>query len=449
MDDHDQASPSEQKPLVPTRAGHAVVAAVALGVVLRLVVRDGVSFSPADEGRYLAMARTIAVGGLDAYPELIAEYLRNDVLHAYPSPLRYAYVLLSALACNMLGGPSFAALARLSTAAGLVTVGATALLASRIGGPRHGAIAAFLIALSPLQLALGRRALQDELVVAACTVMLLAFTHVKPSRWFFSAESRAPAAIFVAAATLFLALKETSVLLYATVVAVAVVDAVERRSTWGRAALVLAPPVLAVLGFLAVGGTLAQGLELVELSAASADLPYVRAFMAGPPQRVIVDLFLLVPCTVAFAMAALGAPPGGRTSSAWRLAATFAVVTLVVATGLPKNVRFTAVLEPVLAVYAADALLAWSDRQTTPRRRATVLGAGCTLSAIASWAIFTRVFLERGVYDPTTVELLAALDGVPHGGAMSAGTLPGAVVAVAACVTAALVAWGAGLGDEA
>ena len=444
MDDHDQASPSEPKPLGPSRAGYALVAAVALGVVLRLVVRDGVQFSPADEGQYLAMARTIAAGGVGAYPELIAGYLRNAAMHAYPSPLRYAHVLLSTLACSLHGGASFVALASLSTAAGFVTVGATALLGPRIGGARHGAIAAFLIGVSPLQLALGRRALQDEIVVAACTVMLLAFTYVGGKTWKLSRETGAPAALFVVAAALFLALKETSILLYVAVVAVAVVDAVQQRSNWARAALVLVPPVLAALGFLAVGGTLAQGVELVELSAASAGLPYVRAYMAGPPHRVIVDLFLLVPCTVAFALAALGSPSRGRTSSAWRLAATFSVVALVVAAGLPKNVRFTAVLEPVLAIYAADAMLAWSDRQPTTFGRTTVIAAGCMLSAVASWAIFTRVFLERGVYDPTTAELLVALDAVPHAGARSAGTIPGAVLAVVACAVAALVAWGAG-----
>ncbi len=423
----------------------ALVAVMVLGAALRLFARDGVSFSPADEAHYLAMARALADGGLGAYPSLVAEHVQNTGLHAYPSPLRYAHVVLAALACKIHGSVSFAALASLSTLAGVVTVGATAALGARVVGLRHGILAALFVAVSPLQLALGRRALQDEVVVAACTLTLLAFISIDRNARVFARHSLVPVALFTASASVFLALKETSMLLYAALVGIAVVDAFRRDGSWGRVALVLAPPALAVLGFLALGGTVAQGVDLVRLSAASANTPYAQAFMAGPPHRVVVDLFLLIPCTMVLAAASLGLSSGRSTSPGWRVAATFAAVTFVAAAGLPKNVRFTAVLEPVLAIAAAHTLLAWSDRATSAAKRLRVIGAGCMLSVTASYGIFTRVFLERGVYDPTTFDLLAALDAVPPAGPVTAGLVTAGTVTmpwllVLACATAVGVA---------
>lgn len=434
-----------------TQAG--LVAVVILGAAVRLLVREGVAFSPADEARYLAMARSIVEGGLGAYPALVAEHLQKTWLHEYPSPLRYAHVILAALACKLHGSVSFAALAGLSTAAGVVTVGATAALGARMASVRHGVVAALFIAVSPLQLALGRRALQDEVVVASCALTLLAFTYVERDLRFVAGKTLASAGLFVASASVFLALKETSALLYISFIALVVVDACRRRGSWApRVFLVLVPPAVAVLGFLLLGGSLEQGLDLMRLSAASAETPYARAYMAGPPHRVVVDLFLLVPCTVALAAAGLGESSRLRTSAGWRVAATFATfatVALVVAAGLPKNVRFTAVVEPLLAIYAADTLLAWSDRTTRAATRLVVMGAGCMLPVLASWAIFTRVFLERGVYDPTTVDLLAALDAVPHRGPMGAGTLAAPWLVLLACATAFTVAWTVAVHDEA
>ena len=431
-----------------TQAG--LVAVVILGAAVRLLVREGVAFYPADEARYLAMAGTIVDGGLGAYPALVAEHLQKTWLHEYPSPLRYAYVILAALACKLHGLVSFDALADLSTAAGVVTVGATVALGARIASVRHGVVAALFIAVSPLQLALGRRALQDEVVVASCALTLLAFTYVERDLRFSAGKTLASAGLFVASASGFLALKETSALLYLSFIALVVVDALHRRGSWApRVFLVLVPPAVAVLGFLLLGGSLEQGVDLLRLSAASAETPYARAFMAGPPHRVIVDLFLLGPCTVGLAAAGLGESSRLRTSAGWRVAATFATVALVVAAGLPKNVRFTAAVEPLLAIYAADTLLAWSDGATTTAKRLVVMGAGCMLPVLASWAIFTRVFLERGVYDPTTVDLLAALDAVPHPGLMGLGTLAAPWLVLLACVTAFTVAWTVAVHDEA
>ena len=431
-----------------TQAG--LVAVVILGAAVRLLVREGVAFSPADEARYLAMARSIVEGGLGAYPALVAEHLQTTWLHEYPSPLRYAHVILAALACKLHGSVSFAALAGLSTAAGVVTVGATAALGARMASVRHGVVAALFVAVSPLQLALGRRALQDEVVVASCALTLLAFTYFERDLRFSAGKTLASAGLFVASASVFLALKETSALLYLAFIALVVVDALHRRGSWApRVFLVLVPPAVAVLGFLLLGGSLEQGVDLLRLAAASAETPYARAFMAGPPHRVIVDLFLLVPCTVGLAAAGLGESSRLRTSAGWRVAATFATVALVVAAGLPKNVRFTAAVEPLLAIYAADTLLAWSDGATTTAKRLVVMGAGCMLPVLASWAIFTRVFLERGVYDPTTVDLLAALDAVPHPGLMGLGTLAAPWLVLLACATAFTVAWTVAVHDEA
>jgi hypothetical protein len=408
-----------------------------LACVLRVAVHGGVVFSPADEGRYLAMSGTVARGGIQAFPSLVAEHVANAALHPFPSPLRYGHVLLGAAACVLHGGASFAALAALSLVASVVTLFATAALAFEVGGVELASIAALFVGVSPLELTLSRRALQDAVVVAAATLALLAYVRVRAAR-----PAGGARVAFVVAASTFLAVKETSLGPYLAFVALALVDALRTRDV-RPLLLVGAPILLACAGFLALGGTLTDARALFRIAEASADYPYVRAYLAGPAHRVLLDLFALAPlATVAAIVGVRRAIVGsaGERPEVVRVLVAFVVVALVVAAGLPKTVRFTAIVEPALAVVAAIGLRELLDGIDGARRHAITWGAVAFAVVASSWAIFSRVFLERGVYDPTTYDVLAALDAVPHAGAMSAGTFAAPIVAVAALVFGASVA---------
>ena len=414
------------------------VAAVALGALLRLCVSGDVDFSPADESRYLAMASSVAEGGLSAFHGLVTETLARPELQQFPTPLLYGYVLAAACACKLHGVASFEALASLSRAAGIVTVVLTAWVGWRVAGARVAAFAAFVVACSPLALALGRRALQDSVVVAATTLVLALALELR--RDVRMAPSRAwSLSVGVSLASAFLvALKETSLFLLLALVVDAAVAAFRDRTVAWRVAPLVAGPLLAAVGFLAWAGNFAELRALVEVAERSADGAYVRAFMAGPPHRVLVDLLVLAPVATLLAVLGLFAQPAAKSdSSSTRLVATFLLTGLVAASCLPKNVRFTAALEPALALFAALGL-------------SSVAGARVAVTALtlgglglSSWLIFARVFLERRVYDPTTFDVLAALDAVPHSGPMSAGTFGAPAVAIVVTAVAIALTLGA------
>jgi asparagine N-glycosylation enzyme membrane subunit Stt3 len=116
------------------------------------------------------------------------------------------------------------------------------------------------------------------------------------------------------------------------------------------------------------------------------------------------------------------------------------VAGLAAAAWLPKTVRFTAALEPAIAVLAAAGLAAVLAAAADCARRGLLLVSALFGLGVGSWAIFARVFLERRVYDPTTFDLVTALDAIPHAGPMAPGTLAAplvviVVVAVALAVT--------------
>lgn len=415
-------------------------AVVMLAVALRLTVAGDVAFSPADEARYLAMATAVHDGGLAAFPRLVAETLASQELQLFPTPLRYGYVILAALAGKVAGAVTFGALAGLSCAAGMVTVVLTAILGTRTAGPRAGALAGFFLACSPLALALGRRALQDTVVTALATLLVLLASELfrAPHHPRSRASGLAVAAALTAAALV--AAKETSVLLVWALAIDAVVRArADRRLLVRALPFVLGPPI-AVLGFLAVAGSADDFARLLAVAAQSAEGAYVRAFMAGPPQRVLVDLVTLAPIVSVLAVVGLTRPRESALSAeaGTRIVESFLVAGLVAAACLPKNVRFTAALEPALCVVGATGLVHLVDRLRAPRRPyATALVVAAV--AASAWHVFTRVFVEHRVYDPTTLDLLSALDAIPHAGPMRPGTTsPVLALALVAAVVVAL-----------
>lgn len=402
----------------------ALVAAVVFGLVLRVVVAGDVAFSPADEGRYLAMASAVSARGIGAFHDLVVGTLASPEMQLFPSPLRYAHVMLAGLACRLHGGASYEALAALSTAAGVASVALTGWIGLRVAGARSGAVAAFVIACAPLALALGRRALQDSVVVAAAALLLALAIELRREETFASVRARWLALAGAFAAAFLVASKETSVfLLVPFVIDAGVAAAKDRREAW-RVVPFVAGPLLAVAGFLAFVGTYDELAALLAVAQRSADGAYVRAYMAGPPQRVLVDLLALAPVASLLAFVGLMAPRAA--SRPWpgaRLVDAYVIAGLVAAACLPKNLRFTAALEPALAVLAARGLASLEEQAAGALRRTLLTTGALVALGLSSWLIFVRAFLERRVYDPTTFDLLVALDAVPHGGAMSPGTL--------------------------
>jgi hypothetical protein len=118
---------------------------------------------------------------LQSEKDFVRMFLDDPGLWVMPNPLRWSWIEAISIACS-LGECSHRTLASLSTTAGIIVVGLTWVIARELFGSQAGLAATALAATSPLQLALGRRALADEFFCAAvlasiATLLLLVRTN--------------------------------------------------------------------------------------------------------------------------------------------------------------------------------------------------------------------------------------------------------------------------------
>jgi 4-amino-4-deoxy-L-arabinose transferase-like glycosyltransferase len=305
-------------------------------------------------------------------------------------------------------------LAGLSTAAGVLSLALTFLLGRELLGTRVALAAVALAGTSPLQLAMGRRALQDEPFCAASLLFFwLLALYLRKTHERFSALSWVAA---VAAATLAFAVKESFLLVIPAVVVALVVARAPRRPRLADLGICVVPPVLFGLGSAIAAGGFGRLLHLANVVRGFAlRPPYALEYQAGPPHRVLFDLFVLSPvvCLLAVAGVTLVAYRLGGVDrwAAW-VAAVLVVTLLVFSFLASKNVRYVIMADPLLRVLAAWVLV--GRPLVTVRWLFPVTAAVIVCSGAVELAIFHRVFVTGAVYDPVTENLLRALGAISH-----------------------------------
>ena len=389
----------------------AVCALFALGVALRLYWNNVTEFSPDDETTYLTNARVLAGHFFSQFPKFASEYATNPERWDTPNPLRWGHWALTSGLCSLPGGCSFRALAWLSTVGGIGALVFTWLLGREFLGQRPALIGVALSLVAPLQLHLGRRALQDELACAATLAVIWAYARALTTDPAQASWRRH--ALAVAIGTLALAEKETTVLWGPALLALWAVR--HRARGWQRRdLLLLLPPVLFVAGFFAVSEsvTLFFADAKGNLGAVS-QTSYITQYMSGPPYRYLLDLFILAPLVFLLGVAGAGVTAldtADESRGARELVVVLAAGTLVWAV-TPKDVRYFAAADSLLRLLAATFLVrVW----THGRRGMQIVAVLLAVNLAVEFALFHRVFVEWGAYDPVTGDILQALDAIPR-----------------------------------
>jgi tetratricopeptide (TPR) repeat protein len=398
-------------------------AILVLSSVLRVFVADLTGRSQGDETSYVAATRFLLLSGWGAFGKLVSGTIAVGSTWTYPTPLRWGYFGLGTLTCRIVTPCDARALVWLSTVAGVGCVVGTFAVGARLVGKKAALVAAALTVSSPLQLALGRRALSDEVYCAVFLAALWSLVALLQGAEKGERATFRPLA-FVALSTLAFAVKEAFVFPYAAFLCVYVVS--QRRLGLRDALLLAAPPLLFFLGFVLLSGNAAGFFALLRIEQASFSSEYSLRFQGGPPHRPLFDLFLLAPIVCFGGVLAVArilerrfsVEPGVK----W-LAIALAVMLAAMA-GLPKNARFVVVLDPILRLLAAWALVALvlpnagkddaPDRTRSPGLQGAVLGAAIVSNAGVELLLFRKIFLLEGVYDPTTHSLLHALGALPR-----------------------------------
>ncbi len=164
-----------------------LAAIIVIAAALRIGWNNVETYSPADETVYANYTRTLVDHGfIRGYPEIAQAFENDSQRWIYPSPLRWGYFVLSTLAAHIHGGAEPRALAWLSTIAGILVVPLIFGLALRLFDARVALLAAAFTAVSGIELALGRRGLQDEVfclsVLASAYCVMAIVTHATTRR---------------------------------------------------------------------------------------------------------------------------------------------------------------------------------------------------------------------------------------------------------------------------
>jgi 4-amino-4-deoxy-L-arabinose transferase-like glycosyltransferase len=344
---------------------------ILIAAAIRVAINNVTSFF-GDENVYLEYAKA---GG---YHRVIRMYLDHPFFWFFPSPLRWSYVGVSSLFSTFHG------LATLSTICGIVAVALTWFIARELFDARIALFATALVATSPLQLALGRRALSDEFfcaVVLASIASLLLYLRDRRIGWLVT---------WIVATTFAFGAKEQFLLIYPIVLCF------WRDFRWRDVVTWAIPPALYFIVFCILAGDVTTFFKIAHLTTLTIAAPYATQLQNGPPQRLLIDLMALAPLvTIAFIAAA--ASDGTKVAL---IAAGIIIVHSLLST---KNVRYIVSADPLMRI----AVAAWLPAR--PR----VAAALVILNAAFELTFFYAIFIAAGVYDPVTTNLLHALRMIP------------------------------------
>ena len=373
---------------------------IAMGCGLRIAPWtsfDGIAY---DESWYRKYVLALDANGPATYPELCAAYLedgRDALTPAKVPPLRALFVTASWLWMRVAGGEALAAMHRISTLFGCLSLVAAWGFARRLFTEKEALGVLALFACSPLLMHMSQHPLIDG-VYAACALFAFwaLWESMRPG-----AHSAWLAALAVSFALLVLA-KENAVFPALGFAAIMLLGKADRRhwlavTAGGLAAVTLL--AAAAGGFRAMFEVYGLFIRKVQ------ELPYARQTGDGPWSRYLVDLMIFTPATLCFALGgAFRTLREDRRAAVllWFLAVTYLAMCNV---RYGMNLRYTTIWEfplRALAVVQVSAL--------TSRLRYS--GAAFALSVAVLCAIdlaqYRQFFVTHRLYELPTEYLLRA-----------------------------------------
>ena len=390
-----------------------LAAILTIAAALRIGWNNVETYSPADETVYANYTRTLVERGFfHGYPEIAQTFVRDSQRWNFPSPLRWGYFALSTLAAHIQGSAEPRALAWLSTIAGILVVPLIFVFSLRLFDARVALLAAALTAVSGIELALGRRGLQDEvfclsvLASAYCVMVIVTQRDDDTPRWFI--------ALAIASMTTSFAIKESFLYLIPAFAALLLLHRPPRELRLRHVALFALPPFLYFAGFCLLTRSVGTFFRVGELVTSAMKAPYVVQYQSGPPHRLLLDFFITTPLVSILAAAAivfivLTASKRGSERSI----ALFVVVAVAVFAIVPsKNLRFHVMLDPFFRLLAAWVIA--SSAVTANACKAWALAGVAAANAAIEIEIFHTIFIKHGGYDPVTQTLLQALGALPR-----------------------------------
>lgn len=365
----------------------------------------------ADEGYYLKYAAYIGDKGISGFPDLFRDYTENQQNWLFPNPLRIGFIILSSIWLNIFGY-SFLNLAYLSLFCFYAFLFACFYFLKKYFGKNSALLVTILLAFSPLNMAMARRALMDS-----CANLFMVL-----SVWLFFDSLREnkifKTALFILVYSFTILVKESSVLLSIFFIFYILLRwGIFKKPIRPRdflAATLFPFGIVGIVYVIAAGG-LSIIMDTAEIIIKSPQTnQYAIMFGSGPWFSYIIDWILLSPWV---AILAIAFPLHYITKDEWKEEVSYLILFSVTLTFLfsffTKNIRYLITLDMPIRLFAVLMLNELIGRVFKSGVFKIVL-TFVIIIAFFDYLRFNNLFLKQGIYDPVTQWLLQAQHIIPY-----------------------------------
>ncbi|MDD5662088.1 MAG: glycosyltransferase family 39 protein [Candidatus Omnitrophica bacterium] len=366
-------------------------------------------FSYADDVCYFKYATYLGEKGFNGLSILFQGFIADQPNWFNPHPLRIGFIILSAAWLKILGY-SLLNLAYLSLFSYALFLVFSYYFSRKYLGEQFALLLVILLAFSPLQMAMARRAFIDS------TLNLFSLLTIWLFWDFLKNGGRLKFILFILAYAGSILIKETSLLLIFVFLPFLSASRFiyKKKVPLREMALLLALPlVLAGLAYLASGALVYMpGIIKVLLMPAPAG-SYASLFCSGPWYRYLVDFMLLSPWVVILTIGFIFSFFLKREEDELALYFIFVfLLTFVVFSIFLKNVRYMIILDTPMRLFSLLMLNKIAQR-IYPRRAMKLTFVLVIILAFFDCLNFYYLFIGEGIHDPTSFFLLKARQFIP------------------------------------
>jgi hypothetical protein len=416
-----------------TQVGIATIAALlCLGAALRVANLSNVTLRSPDEREYSIQAKTLLRRGQAGVRSLIVEYQHSPILRLYPTPTRLGYLWPLTAAMRLTGGRDEKVGAYLSCAASIGSLFILALIGVRFFPSWATFFALLFFAVSPMELALSRRAWTDapvEFLGLSLIYVAAEITRDSARRiWYL---------LFVVLGSLGIAFKESGLVGYGFCAVWILWILLIERKEWANGAVLMAGGLagLAItIGWLAisVGGLSVLANIVTNIPSSNAENLDAIGYQSGPGYLLLRALEIMSPVTAVLGLVGLGVLLFSHRklnllhvpaeAANWQVVdwiTLFMLAYLALPMLLPHwlNLRYISVLFGPFYLIAGlgfwyCASLCWNRLKTFDRRVFAGLAiAALSIVAVADYHRFQRIFIRDGLVDLSIRAVLNADKG--------------------------------------
>lgn len=380
-----------------------------LGIFLRLYPSAGYRNLGTDEHGYMVFVKQIQTAGVWNYDAVVRVYVERQyqMKEAVVPATRVAFLVPAALCADLFHLRAFTAIHTVAAASGVLLLFLSGFFAYRLGGtlPMIGMTA--LMATAPLEIYLCQRAMIDGYFAFwAVAALWLAWENLqRPGHagWLIA---------YTICLTILVLTKETAALVVFAIVGTFFLNRFLRVGTVTPQLLAatVAGPAMAVLLLVVLVGGVSDWIHFYAMFVAKSRMNfYSVAAQDGPWYRYAIDFALVTPVIVALAIGGMFQLRKGDRAGAFM--ATFALLALTALSCVKYGIslRYAAFCDIPLIWLACSQVFILSKQIS--KIRPTIIAA--TMLFVCS-AIglnqYMRIFVQGGLYDPITSQLVMKLD---------------------------------------